>query len=318
MIGDSSSKRHRTVVRLGAWVVFATALAILYPNVSRLAAQTQADADAQERELAERADRDIARAKEQKKQAESRTAAENPFGEPTLNPLELLFSGGPLMIPICGLSVVVVIIAIERALALRKSRVMPEGLVAALGQLSAGQAEFDPRKAYRICQEYPSAAANVIRAMLLKVGRPHSEVEHTVAQASDREANVLYGNVRWLTMSASVGPLLGLLGTVQGMIMAFFVTATADPGQNKATMLATGIYVALVTTFAGLCVAIPAVVVAYWFEGRIQSLFRDIDDLVGTMLPHVERYEGRLRTNAKPVEEPPAPVVATAVEKTRG
>jgi biopolymer transport protein ExbB len=151
--------------------------------------------------------------------------------------------------------------------------------------------------------------------MLLKVGRPHSEVEHAVSQASDREATLLYGNVRWLTMSAAVGPLLGLLGTVQGMIMAFHVTATADPGQNKATMLATGIYIALVTTFAGLCVAIPAVVIAHGFEGRIQALFRDIDDLVGTLLPHVERFEGRLRPNAKSLADDSRPVEATVVER---
>jgi biopolymer transport protein ExbB len=119
-------------------------------------------------------------------------------------------------------------------------------------------------------------------------------------------------------MAAAVAPLLGLLGTVQGMIVAFFETAKSEVGQNKATLLAEGIYTALVTTFAGLCVAIPAVVVAHWFEGRIQSLFREIDDLTGTLLPHVERYEGKLRTNAKSLDGEETPVEATVVEKSRG
>src|SRR5690606_647989 len=110
------------------------------------------------------------------------------------------------------LSILVVTVSIERALALRRSRVIPQELITALGRLSTAGG-FDPRKAYRICQEHPSATANVIRAMLLKVGRPHSEVEHTVAESSQREAERLYANVRWLTMSAAVAPLIGLLGT---------------------------------------------------------------------------------------------------------
>ncbi|RIK78659.1 MAG: MotA/TolQ/ExbB proton channel family protein [Planctomycetota bacterium] len=289
----------------------------LYVRVAPVAAQNAAD-DAQDRAAQEAADRAMNRAQDQQRAAEPNGSATSADDAPTLNPLQLLVDGGPLMIPIGALSVVVVLVAIERALALRRSRVMPEGLVAALGQLGARQAPFEPQAVYRICQQFPSAASNVIRAMLLKVGRPHSEVEHAVAQASDREATVLYGNVRWLTMSAAVGPLLGLLGTVQGMIMAFFVTATADPGQNKATMLATGIYIALVTTFAGLCVAIPAVVIAHFFEGRIQALFREIDDLVSTLLPHVERFEGRLRTSAKSLDGADKPIEATVVEKARG
>lgn len=266
-----------------------------------------------EEEIDRTVERAEARAEEQAKaEAEKKDAAADDL--PTLNPLELLVAGGPLMIPIGLLSVIVVMVAIERMLAIRRARVMPEGLVAALGQLAAGEERFDPRKAYRICQQFPSAASGVIRAMLLKVGRPHSEVEHAVAEASDREATILYGNVRWLTLSAAVAPLLGLLGTVQGMIQAFFITATAEAGQNKATMLASGIYTALVTTFAGLCVAIPAVVVAHWLEGRIQALFREVDDLAGTLLPHVERYEGKMRTSATGLEGDSEPVEAAAVE----
>lgn len=213
----------------------------------------------------------------------------------SINIFTLLVQGGAFMIPILLMSLVVVTFAIERFIGLRRVRVLPEALVEGLGQLGGPQGGFDPRKAYKLCQQYPSAAATVVRAMLLKVGRPHSEVEHAVGEASEREANRLYANVRWLTLAAAVAPLLGLLGTVWGMIRAFHDTTQLTPDQNKADYLASGIYVALVTTLAGLCVAIPAAVFAHHFEGRVQMLFHQIDEMLFNLMPQVERFEGRVR-----------------------
>jgi biopolymer transport protein ExbB len=193
------------------------------------------------------------------------------------------------------MSLIVVAFSLERALALRRGRVIPRRLVRELGELTRAPGGFDPRAAYRICQQSRSATPYVIRAALLKVRRPLSEIEHAVAEASDREAEKLYGNVRPIYLAVTITPLLGLLGTVQGMIQAFFITAESSLGVNKAQSLAGGIYVALVTTFAGLSVAIPAAIIAHYFEGRIQRLFRDIDDLVQSLLPQLERFEGKLR-----------------------
>lgn len=227
---------------------------------------------------------------------------------------KLLVMGGSIMIPIGGMSLLVVAISIERFLSLRRSKMMPEGLILELGQLGSGQSSFDPRKAYRLCQQYPSATATVIRAMLLKVGRPHSEVEHAVSEASDREAGRLYANVRWLNLATAVTPLMGLLGTVWGMIQTFHETTILEPGQNKADHLAAGIYVALVTTLGGLMVAIPSAMLAHYFEGRIIALFHQIDELLFNLMPMVERYEGRVRFSQKMSEDggeaaapPPAP-----------
>lgn len=207
----------------------------------------------------------------------------------------LVVKGGWFMVPIGFMSLVVVTVVIERLIALRSARVLPADLVVELGQLSGSHGAFDPRAAYRVCQRFPSATANVVRAMLLKVGRPHSEVEHTVAEASEREAERLYANVRWLNLAAAVTPLIGLLGTVWGMIDAFHRTTQLTPGQNKADELATGIYIALVTTFGGLMVAIPAAIFAHYFEGRVQRLFHQIDELLFSLLPQIEQYEGRVR-----------------------
>ncbi len=226
------------------------------------------------------------------------SATTEPGDAASLNYLELLLSGGPLMIPIGLLSMLVVAIGLERLIGLRRRAVAPSGLFSGLRRL-AHDGAIDPKAAFALCQRYPSAAARVTQAMLLKTGRPQSEVEHAVGEASQREADRLYSNVRTLNMAAAVAPLLGLLGTVWGMIQAFFATANLPIGSNKGQALAEGIYVALVTTLAGLAVAIPAAVLAHMFEGRILRMLRETQDLLGEIIPQLDRYEGKLRLDPR-------------------
>ncbi len=284
----------------GRWVLVLLTLGVLWP--AGLAAQ-------EEPGPAGEAQRRFQAAFEQ---SPDEPAPDQPAGEPVpgpeepspqLNLLELMFRGGWLMVPIAAMSLVVAVFGIERALALRRGRVLPPELVEQLGQMSQSGSGLDPRKVYRLCQRIPSAASNVIRAAMLKVGRPHAEVEAAVKDASQREAEKLYANVRPLLLAAAITPLLGLLGTVWGMIKAFFLTATGYAQANKAEQLADGIYTALVTTFAGLAVAIPAAVLAHWFEGRIQALFREVDELLLNMMPQLERFEGKLRLQRVPKGE---------------
>jgi len=215
----------------------------------------------------------------------------------SINIFSLAIAGGIFMIPIAGMSVLAVTMTIERLLGLRPQRVLPEGLVEGLGQLAAATGSFDPRKAYRLCQQFPSAAANVVRSMLVRVGRPLAEIESAVAHASQREADKLYQNVRWLNLAASLSTMLGLIGTIQGMIMAFHRLTVMDAAADRTNVLADGIYTALVTTFAGLAVAIPALLASHFFESRILHSFRQIDELIFNLLPQLERYEGRVRFN---------------------
>lgn len=221
----------------------------------------------------------------------------------SINVFQLAWAGGLFMLPIIGMSILAVTMTIERFLGLRKDKVLPDGLVAGLGQLAGPQGSFDPRKAYRVCQQFPSAAANVVRVMLLRVGRPLPEIESAVQQASQREADRLYANVRWLNLAASLSTMLGLIGTIQGMIMAFHQLTVIDPNVDRTIALANGIYTALVTTFAGLSVAIPALLFAHYFEGKIQTMFRQIDELIFNLLPQLERYEGRVRFSRQAGEE---------------
>jgi len=207
---------------------------------------------------------------------------------------ELFVAGGLLMWPIVAMSLVVVTFGIERSIALRRGRFVPRGLREGIEQLGASGG-LDAVRLTRLCSDHPSVAAEVLRAMLARAGRPLPEIERAAEVAKEREASRLYANVRPIALAVTVTPLLGLLGTVQGMIIAFYTTATLDTSANRTAELARGIYVALITTFAGLCVAIPAAVIAHWLEGRIQRGFRAVDDVVDTVLVAAGRADARAR-----------------------
>ncbi len=234
--------------------------------------------------------------------------------EKGLNLLNLLSRGGWFMIPLGILSIVVVALGIERTLALREQKMLPQPFVRELGALSRSEEGFDPRLAFRTCQQYPSAAARVMRVMLLKAGRPQSEIDHAVSEASQREANRLQAPVSWLTLVAAVAPLIGLLGTVWGMIQAFYDTTQLVAGQNKAEVLAQGIYTALVTTLSGLIIAIPAAVLAHFFDNRIVAWFYRIEEMAASLSPMLEPFEGQVRSgvSADPNVARPPRAAATA------
>ncbi|RLS28724.1 MAG: MotA/TolQ/ExbB proton channel family protein [Planctomycetota bacterium] len=225
---------------------------------------------------------------------------------------ELFLAGGPLMWPITAMSLLVVAFGLERLVALRSGRFVPRGLAAKLRAIADGAA-LDPREVSAFCDAHPSVLATVVRAMLARIGRPLAEIEHAVETVSNREASRLYANIRPISLAVSITPLLGLLGTVQGMIIAFYTTANLEAGANRSAELAGGIYLALITTFAGLCVAIPAAVIAHYLEGRILSGCRRVDDVASRLLPAIERLEHRSRDSAsapRPSERQPDRIAA--------
>lgn len=216
---------------------------------------------------------------------------------------ELFLAGGPLMWPITVMSLLVVAFGLERFVALRRGRFVPRALAAKLRAISAG-VTFDPREVTAWCDAHPSVLATVVRAMLVRLGRPLPDVEHAIETTSNREASRLYANIRPISLAVTITPLLGLLGTVQGMIIAFYTTANLQAGANRAAELASGIYLALITTFAGLCVAIPAAIIAHYLEGRILAGFRRVNDAVSGLLPAVERFERRGRQGTEAASRP--------------
>jgi biopolymer transport protein ExbB len=278
------------------WIRWVSILVVLALSAEYAGAQEDASADNEARVVDAAALSDLTKPD---------TASEknaNTVMQSGINFLSLLISGGWMMIPIALMSVLVVTVTLERAFALRQGRIIPSRLIRGLQDLSTVDDSLDPVAAYKLCQRYPSAAASVIKTMLLKIGRPHAEIEHAVAEASQREADRLYANVRWLNMATAVTPLMGLLGTVWGMIEAFHATTQLVPGQDRAEQLAGGIYVALVTTLAGLMVAIPSAVFAHFYEGKITAAFRRLDELLFQFLAQIERFEGESRFDGQEVK----------------
>ncbi len=212
-----------------------------------------------------------------------------------LSILSLIIKGGVLMIPLGVLSLIVVAMTLDRFFALRRERVFPGRIRRALDLMLESGKPIEPQEVYQLSLRYPSAAGRVLEGMLQKVGRPIVELESATAEACQREADRMYHNVRWLSLATTVAPLMGLLGTVWGMIIAFYNTTHLGTGKNKSEFLAEGIYIAFVNTLGGLAVAIPAVIFAYYFEGRITNLMGRVEEQVRRLIPRFELYEGKVR-----------------------
>ena len=193
--------------------------------------------------------------------------------------LEVLQNGGPLMIPIGVCSFILLVFAFERTISLRKARIIP-GVFAKkfLEQIREGQ--LSKESAIERCKTQKSAIAEVFRAAVQKWGRPSVEVEQAVLDSGERAATDLRKYLRLINGIATICPLLGLLGTVIGMIHAFDAIASVDPSQaDPKVMIATGISQALLTTAAGMTVAIPALIAYLYFSSRVDKRVIEIDAL---------------------------------------
>ncbi|MCH5377474.1 MAG: MotA/TolQ/ExbB proton channel family protein [Planctomycetes bacterium] len=196
---------------------------------------------------------------------------------PTQNLLQVIHDGGPLMIPIGICSFILLVFVFERSISLRQGRVVPRPFVKRfLLQLREG--ELDREAAMELCERNRSPVAEIFGAAVRKWGRPSVEVEQAIIDAGERVTNDLRRYLRVLNGVSTISPLLGLLGTVLGMIRAFNAIATADAMGNP-EMLAGGISQALITTAAGLSVAIPALIAYLYFAGRVDQLIMTLDGL---------------------------------------
>ena len=194
---------------------------------------------------------------------------------PTKDLWSIIKDGGPLMIPIGICSFILLAFVFERSISLRRGRVIPKPFVSRfLKQLRDG--ELDREKALDLCYDNGSPVAEVFGGAVRKWGRPAVEVEQAIIDSGERVTNGLRRYLRVINAVATITPLLGLLGTVVGMIRAFNNIATAD-ALGRPELLAEGISEALLTTAAGLTVAIPALIFYLFFVSRVDRLIIDID-----------------------------------------
>jgi biopolymer transport protein ExbB len=194
---------------------------------------------------------------------------------PTRSLFDMMLAGGPVMIPIAMASFLMMLIVFERFICLRRKRVVPRLFVDRF-LLQVRENALDRDDALERCEEDSSHVARVFAAAVRKWGKPAVEVEQAVIDEGERIGNILRRHLRVLNGVSTVSPLLGLLGTVWGMIKAFNVIASS-PAMGRAEMLAGGISVALITTASGLLVAIPSLVFYLFFVGRVDGFIIDID-----------------------------------------
>ena len=192
---------------------------------------------------------------------------------------DIVKSGGPLMIPIGICSFILVVFIFERFIGLRRGRIIPGPFTKRfLEQLRDG--DLDRETALQLCERDKSPMANVFKAGVLKWGRSAVEIEQSVLDEGERSSNHLRKYLRLINGVATVCPLLGLLGTVLGMIHAFDSIATvSSSATDPKALIATGISQALLTTAAGLSVAIPALIAYIFFCSRVDKHVMEIDEL---------------------------------------
>jgi biopolymer transport protein ExbB len=195
---------------------------------------------------------------------------------PTGNLLATLQSGGWLMVPLVGCSFALAVFGIERAVKLRTGSVVPKLFIDRfVGQLQARA--LSRQAALEACDENGSPAARVFAAALRRWGRPAVEIEQAAIDACERELNHLRRYRRVFNGVATISPLLGLLGTVFGLIRSFNDVAAAG-AMGRPDLLAGGFGEALITTAMGLLVAIPAMVLHSYFTSRVDRLAMRLDE----------------------------------------
>ncbi|WP_339908182.1 MotA/TolQ/ExbB proton channel family protein [Symmachiella dynata] len=181
------------------------------------------------------------------------------------------------MLPIVIASIIATWFSIERLMVLRRRTVIPYAFVTRFLE-HLEQDRLDPQLAVKLCEENGSPIAQVFAHGVRKWGKPSVEIEQAIIDGGERQVSNLRRHLRVLNGVATVAPLLGLLGTVVGMIMAFDQIA-GGTAMGKAEQLAGGIGVALLTTAGGLTVAIPSLILYMYLSGRVDILVMEMDAL---------------------------------------
>ncbi len=198
----------------------------------------------------------------------------------------MIRAGGFIGFVIILLSLVATALIIEHFLSIRRDRLVPPVLADRLGAfLDAGQHE----QAQHECEQDASFLGAVVNAGLGQRGGMFGffDMQTAMQEVSEREVSKLYRKIEYLAFIAGAAPMLGLLGTVTGMIVSFNVIAQSE-GTAKPSQLAEGIWEALITTVEGLVVAIPVMFFVSFFRGRIDSFVAEAEVVV-------EKLMGRFR-----------------------
>lgn len=207
--------------------------------------------------------------------------------------IELMYAGGWLMLPILACSVLATAIVIERAWMLRRRRIMPDRLVERIWRLHQEQ-RLNEIAIAQIRDGSP--LGRLLAAGLVNRHHSHEVMKEAINDAGRHVVAQLERFLNTLGTIAAIAPLLGLLGTVFGMIDIFGVIVEA--GTGNAAVLAGGISKALITTAAGLSVAIPALMFHRFFDSKVDRLALDMEEQA---LRLVEVLKGEREATGEPI-----------------
>jgi len=205
----------------------------------------------------------------------------------------LLFAGGVVMIPLLILSVITLALILIYLFALRRGAVASSRFMATVETLLS---KGDLMGALAIANRHRDTVAGIISRTLEFLARnPHAtddQLREIAQTEGGREASVLNQRVAWLADIATIAPMLGLLGTVFGMIRSFSVMAN-DVAASRPMLLAEGVAEALVATAAGLVVGIPAMAAYAYFRGRVQGMISEMEGATTLLLTKLVISRGK-------------------------
>lgn len=192
---------------------------------------------------------------------------------------EPIVKGGIVMVPLLLCSVVALIVSIERWLYLKNARVDGDKL---MGKVRAALERSSTEEARGVCEATPGPVARVLAATLAHFDMPKDDLREVAREVALAEQPVLDGHLPVLATIVTVSPLLGLLGTISGLIKIFH--AIGGGGIGDPSLLPVGIAEAMVTTFTGLAIAIPFLVVYNSLSARVESVTHEIELRVTELL----------------------------------
>jgi biopolymer transport protein ExbB len=181
--------------------------------------------------------------------------------------IDMVIKGGPIMVPILLCSVISLAIVVERFLSLRRNRILKYDVLQRIEELLRDR---KIPEATTLCKRYPSSMTRILLAAILNHDKSRQDIKEIIEDAGRHEIPVLERYLTILGTIASIAVLLGLLGTVIGMIRTFNAIAALGYGHPEA--LAGGISEALIATAAGLTIAIPTLVLYNFFMSKVDSL----------------------------------------------
>ena len=187
--------------------------------------------------------------------------------------LEIFAKGGPVMWPLLLCSIVALAVALERAWFIYRARMNTREFMERInGALATNQLN----EANRLCEEYRGPLSSIFQTALRKHRRSREEIEKAIESSAGIEVAKMERNLVILATMGKMAPLLGFYGTVTGMITAF--ESIAKAGMGDPGVVAGGIAEALITTAAGLTIAIPTVTVQYFFVHRINRFVLEVEE----------------------------------------